>query len=284
MAPLVYQNAIHDSFIPAGVSAIQGAVTSIGISSRIYDHGFELAWQNYKKVITDSEYSIIRRILAADDSPIGRPSSGNKISKESLTYKKLMEFTNEILDQNPKWVMFGSMFDCSNKAIEFMARKIKQSRPEIKIVVGGIGLSQFGDFFTRLRHENIIDYTVTGPGEFAVIELLKGNDQYPGINLIPPEEKRDMDGSPYYGFEGIVTDRYANQSYGDEPEFPITASEGCVYRCTYCNVPHWWPKFNWRSPKRIAAEMEYVVNKYNAKRFRFTDSLLNASMPKFRQI
>ena len=65
---------------------------------------------------------------------------------------------------------------------------------------------------------------------------------------------------------------------------PITGSRGCVRACTFCDIASMWPKYKYRSGQSIAKEIKTQVSRYNAKAFRFTDSLINGSMKAFRDM
>ena len=65
---------------------------------------------------------------------------------------------------------------------------------------------------------------------------------------------------------------------------PITGSRGCVRKCTFCDVKHYWPSFRYRSGKEIAEEMAQLFYQHGYKTFGFTDSLINGSLKAFREL
>jgi radical SAM superfamily enzyme YgiQ (UPF0313 family) len=67
-------------------------------------------------------------------------------------------------------------------------------------------------------------------------------------------------------------------------KFVISGSRGCVRNCTFCDVASIWPKFRWKSGKKIADEMHQVSEQTGTKKIHFSDSLINGSMKHFRDL
>jgi len=64
----------------------------------------------------------------------------------------------------------------------------------------------------------------------------------------------------------------------------ISGSRGCVRKCTFCDVMTIWPKYRWKTGKKIADEMHEVAEKTGLKKIGFSDSLVNGSMKHFRDM
>ncbi|BCU99064.1 MAG: hypothetical protein CM15mV25_0590 [uncultured marine virus] len=67
-------------------------------------------------------------------------------------------------------------------------------------------------------------------------------------------------------------------------KFVISGSRGCVRNCTFCDVASIWPKFRWKTGKKIADEMHQVSEQTGTKKIHFSDSLINGSMKHFRDL
>ena len=116
-------------------------------------------------------------------------------------------------------------------------------RQNYKIVLGGLGLNDpdplfktnnnFGDYCLM---NNLADYAIFGEGEFAFIELLRGNTEYPGINQIPPKQIMDLNTLPVPDYEKVNPQNYY---YSNEPELLVNRSRGCVRSCSFCDVGHY---------------------------------------------
>tara|TARA_B110000977_G_scaffold142990_1_gene181611 strand:- start:227 stop:1438 length:1212 start_codon:yes stop_codon:yes gene_type:complete len=157
-----------------------------------------------------------------------------------------------------------------------------------------LGISVFSyeqvDFALELgeEYENVIyggsgvhkdwphgDYIV-GEGELALLEYLRGNKYYPGINgraqvqipdlaILPPPDYSDLNHSAY-------------------TSAVISGSRGCVRACTFCDVASIWPKYRFLGGERIAQHMHAVSTQTGFKSIGFSDSLVNGSMNHFREM
>ncbi len=58
----------------------------------------------------------------------------------------------------------------------------------------------------------------------------------------------------------------------------IMASRGCPYGCIYCTTSYYWGRrIRYRSPKNVAEEIEFLVDKYKVEHIVFTDDELTAN-------
>lgn len=141
-----------------------------------------------------------------------------------------------------------------------------------KIVVGGHGL----DIVYVESIQDKIDFYILGEGDIALVELLKGNITYPGINS-PGIQINNLDqiGFPDYS-DYNLTDNY--QNWYDGPMIQVTGSRGCIRDCTFCDVRTIWEKFRYRSGDLVAKEIIQNHEKTGIKHFYFTDSLINGNV------
>lgn len=51
----------------------------------------------------------------------------------------------------------------------------------------------------------------------------------------------------------------------------ILSSRSCTMKCSFCNVPNFWWDRRVRSPQSVVSEIEYLVNKFWAKKILFLD-------------
>lgn len=169
-------------------------------------------------------------------------------------------------------------------------RKIKS-----EIVIGGSGSyawpgslpnldsssldsATFADFAKKV---GLIDYFIQGEGEDAIQELLKGNTEYAGINGNPPLQVKNLNNVPHPDYTDVLPSSYY---YTHEPGIYITATRGCIRKCTFCNIPEMWPKFEARSAENVVEEIINNKKKYDVNLFHFTDSLINGNMKIWRNI
>lgn len=198
------------------------------------------------------------------------------------------KWMDDISRLSPKFIGITLLSHWTHRVASKIIEKINNRFPSIKIILGGPGIGP--DFSRNLLIKRKIYAFVEGDGEKAIIDVLKGNLDAPGINGNPPEQVRDLDVFPFPDYSGFDLGLYSSKfrdplskQYGAKFLY-ITGSRGCIRRCTFCNVGAIWPEFASKSGRRIADEIEYLKNECNVREFFFTDSLLNADVKKLIQM
>ena len=120
-------------------------------------------------------------------------------------------------------------------------------------------------------------YYITGEGEYAFVEFLNNNFDYPGINGKQPKQIEDIESLPPPDYSDVIQQH-------NYRKFVISGSRGCVRNCTFCDVASIWPKFRWKTGKKIADEMHHVSETTGGNKIHFSDSLVNGSMKHFRDL
>ena len=118
---------------------------------------------------------------------------------------------------------------------------------------------------------------IVGEGEYALLEFLKGNLDYPGINGNQPKQIENIEDLPPPDYSDVMHKHNYDTAI-------ISGSRGCVRKCTFCDVMTIWPKYKWKTGKKIADDMHEVANKTGLKKIGFSDSLVNGSMKHFRDM
>ena len=118
---------------------------------------------------------------------------------------------------------------------------------------------------------------IVGEGEHALLEFLKGNLNYPGINGNQPKQMENIEDLPPPDYSDVIHKHKYDTAI-------ISGSRGCVRKCTFCDVMTIWPKYRWKTGKKIADDMHEVANKTGLKKIGFSDSLVNGSMKHFRDM
>lgn len=117
---------------------------------------------------------------------------------------------------------------------------------------------------------------IVGEGEQALLEYMKGNLNYPGINGKPAVQISDLTILPPPDYSDLNHKNYETAI--------ISGSRGCVRNCTFCDVGSIWPKYRFLGGKQIAEYMHIVSEQTGLKRIGFSDSLVNGSMKHFREM
>jgi radical SAM superfamily enzyme YgiQ (UPF0313 family) len=217
---------------------------------------------------------------------------------EKLIETTVRQWAREIIKKKAEWIGLSIFSYESHRIGSLLSKKIKELNPKQKIFMGGLGITNVSEKYAEtLLEQGIIDAFITGEGENSILELAKGNLQYPGINNKKYKQlsKEIIDSQPtpdfsdydlsLYGKEnlGVYQDTNSYKSFNmDQNTLPITASRGCVRQCGYCDVPLLWPKFTHRGGEVVANEIISHHKRSGTRRFHFTDSLVNGSMKDFR--
>lgn len=189
---------------------------------------------------------------------------------------------NIIREKNPKWIGM-TIFSQRSKWISIaIAKLIRKEFPNIKLVAGG----PYAEYTGKLLYNHkLIDAYVVGEGEHAIVNILNGDLNHPGINGRSPEQIEDLDTLPAPDYSDFDFSKYPKTWYDPRKKegngngyIYITGSRGCVRKCEFCDIASIWPKYRYRSGKKIAEEMLTQYTKYNCDKFIFTDSLINGSV------
>lgn len=267
---------------PAAAAALSSCIRSVGWDCKIFDFNLFL-----NKNVNSDTWKILEQYWRCKISSI------DAVVQAELD-RVLALFIVDIKNYNPTMIGLSVFTRMSTVPAWEMLQYI---RPKIncKIVIGGYGTyvwsgslpsidavhpasSNFSQF---AKEQNLIDYYIQGDGEIAIMELLKGNLTYPGINGILPQQIKDLSTIPLPDYQGIEPKNYF---YTDEPGIYITASRGCVRNCTFCSVPQMWPKFQTRTADDVVKEIIRGKKQFDTNIFHFTDSLLNGNMKTWREI
>ena len=150
-----------------------------------------------------------------------------------------------------------------------IAQIVKAKSPNIKIMVGG-------PHPTLATAETVavsgFDYVFTHEAEIALPALLK---QYPDISRVNHGELPvDLDSLPFVDRE-LAPDGESPWFSGlERPYFSITASRGCLYKCSFCQPAErivFGNKVRKRSVDNILEEMEYLERRYGMRSFMIHD-------------
>src|SRR5210317_912511 len=114
---------------------------------------------------------------------------------------------------------------------------------------------------------------IKGEGEVAIVEFLKGNLKYPGIDGTDPIEIKDLNNLP--------PPDYSGHNYNT---LILTGSRGCVRKCNFCNVYEIWKTFRYVDGEVLAKQMIEIVGSNKKKQIFFSDSLINGSDKHFKKM
>ncbi len=166
-----------------------------------------------------------------------------------------------------------------------LAKLLKESLPELHIVLGGPWCTHLHDV---LPQKDLlfkwIDSIVVFEGERPIFELSESLRQMKDLNTVPnliykdiktirvnqAVHNHDLNSLPTPDFSDLpLTDYEFNGT------FSIQASRGCSWgKCDFCSYPVIDPVYRGRDAELVVEDMNTLMEKFNAKEFNFTDSVL----------
>lgn len=189
-----------------------------------------------------------------------------------------------ILSWRPRYVGLSLLSYVCQKSAKWMAYYLKKIDPDVIIIAGGPGcLDTFtgpSSFMQDLLDRGLIDYHVRGDGEHSLIQLLRENTSYPGINDQEWKEltRDEIASLPMPDYSDYDLDLY------EKRVLPLLGSRGCVRKCTFCDYIANWPTFAWRTAEDIFQEIQQQCQIYGITQFKFQDSLTNGSLKEFTRL
>jgi hypothetical protein len=214
------------------------------------------------------------------------PMAASNKSYYKTFISKLNEFVELVQAQSSDLISISVFSDNGSVcALELIERLNKNKN--FDIVIGGTGIRarmptlNGQELCVALLEQKKIDYYIFGEGEIGFRRILSKQVDYPGINNFDAEQIKNLDEFPFPSYLKINPYDY---NYVGHPEVIVTGSRGCVRKCTYCDVAKYWPKFRYRSGKRIANELYHYYKSVGIKHFEFSDSLINGSLKQFKEM
>lgn len=159
---------------------------------------------------------------------------------------------------------------------------LRQRAPAVKIVIGGPGLETLENslfkFPDRIKRLGLIDDYITGDAETSLVEYVRGNMSYPGINTTGWQPNTEFDKLPIPDFSDY---RFFKYQYA---LLPIVDSRGCVQSCEFCDVIAFWKKFQYLTAENIFGQMMTHIKTYSVYRFHFASSICNGNLREFKKL
>lgn len=209
-------------------------------------------------------------------------STGLNTNQEALAEQLVEQWAIELAKLNPKYVGI-SVFTYQNRTATTLFCKYIRKHSSSKIVLGGQGLADGGiggmmSYPVDLQKEGLIDYYIRSEGEVSLVELLKGNVDYPGICSDDFLQIQDLNVLPFPNYDDYDFDQY------DIRKIPVIGSRGCVRACTFCDIHAHWKQYKFKSGAKLAEEMIYISERYKISNFACMDSLINGNLKEFKQL
>jgi radical SAM superfamily enzyme YgiQ (UPF0313 family) len=201
-----------------------------------------------------------------------------------------------ILALDPELVGFSTTTSAFLDAND-MAELIKEARPTVRTVFGGVHVSAMGaDLLDRFP---AIDFLVTGEGECTLAELAEGRD--PGaidglvwrdgeaaVTNAPRQHLPDLDDLPLPAYDKLTgfPGRYRLPpfSYVGVPGATLITSRGCVYQCSYCDRSVFNRGFRSNSADYIYEHMRHLRTRFGVRHINVYDDLFTINRPRIEAL
>ncbi len=196
----------------------------------------------------------------------------------------------EIVARIPKeteYILISFMFSCEKKLYYDICSRIRNLYPEKIIIVGGEHATAA---YKEILDHGYADYCVLGEGDEVIVNLIKaleknqcmksvggiayvtdtGVIQHSRLKRIKniSEYKACWDQFPIENYMSIRT----GMNTVNHRAFPISATRGCPYQCTFCSSPNMWgTSYFTRPPSDVVQEMKELHERYQVEHFDFTD-------------
>jgi radical SAM superfamily enzyme YgiQ (UPF0313 family) len=183
-----------------------------------------------------------------------------------------------------------------------LARIAKKIDPGIMTVLGGPHVSMAEE--DTLLHVQDVDVAVVGEAENTVVELADAVESGHGLENVKGlfirrngsieftgtrDRIQDLDSLPFPARHLIPMDAY--NFYVKTPDGErlkaqnIMTSRGCPFDCYFCATPvNWGRRMREYSPERVLAEMEHLIETYDAKYIWFYDDTFNYNPKRVHKI
>jgi len=199
----------------------------------------------------------------------------------SVVIKNFASYTDyAAIDELPEARLYGiTATSMEVLQADRFAKLIKQKFSGAKIALGGPGAY----CHTEVELKNI-DSVCMGEGEKVILDMMlhirKHNHIAPKYVYAPITE---LDSIPFPArhlltYQGGNVFAYGKK-YAPGETTIITSSRGCPYKCAFCSAPQltFNNRVRFRSIENVVDEMEYVVDKFGIKQFRFSDDMFTAN-------
>lgn len=191
------------------------------------------------------------------------------------------------IPKETKYVLMSFMFSCEKKLYYDISSRIRELYPEKIIIVGGEHVTAA---YKEILDHSYADYCVLGEGDEVIINLLKAlEDNQPvksvgGVAYITDAGKIQhsrLKRIKNIGDYEACWDQFPIENYMairtgmntvNHRAFPISATRGCPYQCTFCSSPNMWgTSYFTRPPSDVVREIKELHEKFQVEHIDFTD-------------
>jgi anaerobic magnesium-protoporphyrin IX monomethyl ester cyclase len=171
------------------------------------------------------------------------------------------------------------------------AAAVRAASPGSIIIMGNIHADLFAEDILK---KGIADIVVHGEAENTVVDIdravvdktdfasIPGISYRRGDQVVRTAERptiEDLDALPFPAWDLFPMEHYGLFKFAQvaTPATLICGSRGCPYRCTFCSLQVMGPRRRKRSVANIAAEMEWLHDRFGMRQVAFVDPIFPIS-------
>jgi radical SAM superfamily enzyme YgiQ (UPF0313 family) len=245
---------------PIGLAYIAAALEARGFPVSIVD----AVGEDPRQITPDVDPHFVR-VGLSDDEILARIPSDTTILGVSCMFSEEWPLTRHII------------------------QTLRRAHPDVPFVGGGEHVTAAPEF--SMRDCSALDVCVLGEGEETLVDLVetirdgRPLDDVPGISYLehgtfrrtaPRVRIREIDRIPWPAWHRVPLTNYLDNGFGygigRVRSYPMLASRGCPFECTFCSSPEMWTtRWYARSPEDVLDEMGWAIETYRVENFDFYD-------------
>ncbi|MFH1402813.1 MAG: radical SAM protein [Candidatus Altiarchaeota archaeon] len=178
-----------------------------------------------------------------------------------------------------------------------LLRELRELDDTMVIVAGGSYIFFRDRDFESLLKGRVMDYIVSGEGDFVFKSLVDSIDSGKPVSLVKGvyyledgavrysgrQDTVDLDDLPRPDFRLIDVNDY-DFVWCEKPFLLVDWSRGCPHKCLFCSSKDFFTPYRTRSPERMAEDIEYYARSMGVKNLMFADDNFFGDVSKTRRL
>lgn len=191
-----------------------------------------------------------------------------------LSFAEEINHFLSLVDDSSAFVGIG----CHSIHLPFVisaAKKIKESFPEKRVILGGIGPSSVAG--QLLENFGFIDGVVMGEGEQTLCELIgRRNGNFNGIKGVSFRQDSNVvvahPREPIGNLDSLPLPAYNRMDFRQYEIPTVITARGCNFGCAFCSINSFWGgSVRFRSIDNVMEELRILADNYGVKYVFFGD-------------
>lgn len=264
----------------AAPALIKGIIESHGYKAKTRDFNIDLKFEFCNK--NQEKFEMVQEFFL---SPL------QETHPEYSICEKFFSFVIEEIKKEKFKFLGVSVFSVwTQKSTLMFLEKIKKELPNVKILLGGRGLTtnlhgatwpmlkpteKLLNLSQIIQKRKLAYYQILGDAEDEIINFLNGDIKKNYEVNIPKLSNLKY---PYSNFDDYRFNGYHGVGKNNRVQLPVLTSKGCVRNCDFCDVASQFSHFQSKDGLHLAEEMIFLYEKYGIREFSTGDSVSNGDL------